>query len=111
MDKDEVLKKAQEKKVMVGEMEKQKIGKANWIANICTCVLGLALLITEGALGHAPAAYAIACIFYFWASVFYFCQYFVAKRHYVGILIGGSLHGAAAITMFVLYILCNVGVL
>lgn len=111
MKKEEVLKKAQEKKIVVGEMERQKIGIANWIANICACIIALALLITEGALGHIAAVYAIGCICYTWAAIFYFCQYFVAKRHFVGILIGGSLHGAASIAMLVLYILLNVGVL
>lgn len=46
----------------------------------------------------------LGAVCYTWASVFYFCQYFVAKRP-KGVLVGGILHGLAAITMIVFYII------
>ena len=110
MEKDEILEKAK-KKHPVGEMETTKINKSNWIAIIIAGIVAVALMIVEGALGRFSALYAIAFICFTWASVFYFCQYFVAKRHYVGILIGAVLEGLGAITMLTLYILFNVGAL
>ena len=110
MNKQEILEKAQEKKVYVGEMEKAKINKSSWIGNICACVIAIIFMIIEGALGHYSAIYALATVCYSWASVFYFCQFFIAKRP-KGVLIGGILHGAAAITMITLYILRTAGVM
>lgn len=40
-NKKEILEKAQSKKVYVGEMEKQKIDKSNWIAVIATGIVAL----------------------------------------------------------------------
>ena len=110
MEKEEILEKAQ-KKHPVGEMEANKINKSSWIALIVSGIAAVAFMIVEGVLGHHPATLAIAFICFTWASVFYFCQYFVAKRHYVGILIGAVLEGLGAIAMLTLYILFNVGVL
>ena len=110
MEKEEILEKAQ-KKHPVGEMEANKINKSNWIALIVAGVMAVALMIVEGVLGHHPAVFAIAFICFTWASVFYFCQYFVAKRHYVGILIGAILECLGAIAMLTMYILFNLGVL
>ena len=111
MNNKEVLEKASKKKAHVGEMESAKINKACWIAVIVAGILAVAFMIIEGALGHFSAIFAIGGVCYAWASIFYFCQYFVAKRKFVGILIGGVLHGLACITMITLYILFNVGVL
>ena len=110
MEKDEILEKAK-KKHPVGEMETSKINKSNWIALIVAGIVAVALIITEGVLNHITAIYAIAFICFTWACVFYFCQFFVAKRRYVGILIGGVLDGLGAVAMLTLYILYNVGVL
>ena len=110
MNKQEVLEKAQKKKVYVGEMEKTKINKSCWIGNVCACIIAVILMIIEGALGHYPAIYALGTVCYSWASVFYFCQFFIAKRP-KGVLIGGILHGIGAITMLTFYILFNTGVL
>lgn len=110
MEKEEVLKKASSKRAFVGEMEKQKINKGNWISIISAGTLAVALMIIEGALGHISAIFAIAAICYLWAGVFYFCQYFIAKRP-KPVLIGAFLHSAAFIAMIVLYILKNVSVL
>ena len=110
MEKEEILKKTSKKKALVGEMEKAKINKSNWIAIIVAGIVAVALMIIEGALGHYSAIYAIACICFIWASVFYFCQYFIAKRPY-GVLIGAILEAIGAITMITLYVLFNVGVL
>ena len=104
MDKQEILEKTKHKKVLVGEMENQKINKSNWIAIIVAGILAVALMITEGALGHYSAIYAIAFVCFSWASVFYFCQYFLAKRPY-GVLIGAILEAIGAATMLTLYII------
>ena len=102
MKKEEILE--QNKKDIVGEAERSGISKANWIALICAGVVAIALIIIEGALGHHSAIFAIAAVCYTWASVFYICQFFVAKRPWP-VLFGAILHGAAAITMIVLYAL------
>ncbi len=109
MEKEEILKKAR-KKYPLGEMEAQKINKSNWIALIVTGIVAVALMIVEGALGHHDALYAIAFVCFTWASVFYFCQYFLAKRPWP-VLIGAMLESAGAIIMIVLFILTCVGVM
>lgn len=110
MEREEILKRASKKKVLVGEMEKSKINKSNWIALIVAGIVAVSLMIIEGALGHYTAIYAIAAVCFAWASVFYFCQYFIAKRPY-GVLIGAILESLGAITMLILYILFNLGIL
>ena len=109
MNKEEILDKAK-KKHPVGEMEEKKINKSIWIALIVTIAMAVELLITEGYLGHFSAIFAIGAICFTWASVFYFCQYFVAKRPWQ-VLIGAVLEGLGGITMIVLYILFNLGIL
>ena len=110
MDRQEILEKAQQKKVTVGEMEKEKINKACWIANICACIIAVVFMVIEGALGHYPAIYALGAVCYSWASVFHFCQFFIAKRT-KGVLIGGILHGIGAIIMLTFYVLRTTGAL
>ena len=110
MEKEEILKKAGEKKAVVGEMEKVKVNKANWIAVIVTCFAAVAFIITFGIQGNFTALYAVACICYLWAGVFYFCPYFIAKRPWP-VLIGAVLHSLASITMLVFFILRCCGVL
>lgn len=110
MEKDEILKKAKTKHP-VGEMETAKINKSNWIAIIAAGIVAVALMIVEGALQHFSAIYAIGFICFTWASVFYFCQFFIAKRRFVGIIIGAVLECLGAITMLTIYILYNVGVM
>ncbi len=109
MEKEEILEKAR-KKHPVGEMEEKKINKSSWIALIVAVVAAVALMIVEGCLGHFSAIFAIATICFIWASVFYFCQYFVAKRPWQ-VLIGAILEGLGGIAMIVLYILFNLGIL
>ena len=104
MKRDEILKESQKEKALVGEAEKKGLNKANWIALIAAASLAVILIIIEGLLGHISAIFAIAAVCYTWASVFYFCQYFIAKRPW-GVLIGATLEAAGAITMIVLYIL------
>ena len=110
MEKEEILEKASKKKALIGEMEKSKINKSNWIAMIVTGICAVILMIIEGLLGHYASIHAIAFICFLWASVFYFCQYFIAKRPY-GVLIGAILEALGAITMLVFYILRSSGVL
>ena len=49
MEKEEILEKVKGKKVFVGEMERSKINKSCWIANIVAVVVATALMITLGA--------------------------------------------------------------
>ena len=110
MEKEEVLKKVQSKKVFIGEREKAKINKSNWIAVISACVIAIAFMIIEGSLGHYASIYAIGAVCFTWASVFYYCQYFIAKRP-KGVLIGAILETLGALIMITNYILINVGVI
>ena len=109
MDQEEILEKAR-KKHPVGEMEEKKINKSSWRALIAAVVTAVAFMIGEGCLGHISAIFAIGAVCLVWASVFYFCQFFVAKRPWQ-VLIGAVLEGLGGITMLVLYILCNLGIL
>lgn len=110
MKREEILEKASKKKAFVGEMEKVKINKSCWIANIVAVIIATALMITLGALGVFTGLYAIASICFVWAGVFYFCQYFIAKRPWQ-VLIGAILDSIGAIIMFTFFILFSVSVL
>ena len=110
MKKEEILEEAKSKKSLVGEMEKAKLNKSNWISVIVACCVALVLMIVEGIFRHYTAIYALALVCYVWAAVFYFCQYFLAKRPWP-VLIGAVLDSAAAITMLVLLILKYAGVM
>ena len=110
MEKEEILEKARRKKALVGEMEKAKISKSCWIANIVVVIIATVLMITLGAMGVFSGLYAIAFVCLTWASVFYFCQYFLAKRPWQ-VLIGAVLNLIGAGIMFTFFILFSVGVL
>lgn len=110
MEKEKILEKAKSKKAIVGEMEKVKINKSCWIANIVAVIVATALMITLGAMGVFTGLYAIASICFVWASVFYFCQYFLAKRPWQ-VLIGAVLDSIGAIIMMTFFILYSIGVL
>ena len=110
MEKEEILEKAQSKRVFVGEMEKAKINKCGWIAVLSTGIMAVLFMIIEGILGHRTAIYLLAILCFSWASIFYFCQYFIAKRPY-GVLIGAILDAIGAATMLTLYILFSAGVI
>ena len=79
MEKEEVLEKAKSKKAIVGEMEKAKINKANWIAIVVAGILAVTFMIVEGLFNHFSSIYALAAVCFTWASVFYFCQYFLGN--------------------------------
>lgn len=106
MNNKEILEKVSGKKVHIGEMEQAKINKSCWIGNIVACVLAVVLMITEGLKGHFTAIYALGAVCYTWASVFYFCQFFIAKRP-KGVLIGAVLHGLGALIMLAFFVLVN----
>ena len=108
MEKEEILQKARTNKELVGEMEKVKINKSCWIANIVAVIVATAFMITLGAMGVYTGLYAIATICLVWASVFYFCQYFLAKRPWQ-VLIGAVLDCVGAIIMFTFFILFSIG--
>ena len=110
MEKEEILAKAKNKKVIVGEMEKQKINSGNWIAIICAGIVAVTIMIVEGALGHRASVYAVASICFCWAGVFYLMQFVRAKRPWQ-VLIGAVLDSLAFVTMVVLYILTICGVM
>ena len=90
-------------------MEKVKINKSCWIANIVAVIVATAFMITLGAMGVFTGLYAIASICFVWASVFYFCQYFLAKRPWQ-VLIGAVLDSIGAIIMMTFFILYSIGV-
>ena len=110
MEKEKILEKAKSKKAIVGEMEKVKINKSCWIANIVAVIVATAFMITLGAIGQFMGLYAIGFICFIWASVFYFCQYFLAKRPWQ-VLIGAVLDSIGAIIMMTFFILYSIGVL
>ena len=110
MDREDILKRAQLAKDKIGEMERKRVSRANWIAVISTAVLAIVFMFAEGFKGNRCAVYAFGALCFTWASVFYFCQYFVAKRSWK-VLIGAVLEAIGAVTMIVLYILFSVGVL
>ncbi len=110
MEKKEILEKAKVKHP-IGEMESNKINKSCWIALIIAAIFAVIMMIVEGSLGHYSAIYALAGTCFVWASIFYFLQYFIAKRKYFGIILGGVLEGCAGILMIILYTLTNVGVM
>ncbi|MBQ8177673.1 MAG: hypothetical protein IJ033_00620 [Clostridia bacterium] len=111
MERDEVLQKAQSKKAVVGEYENQKISKSNWISVIVTGIIALAFIIVFGALGQKAVCFAIGGICFSWATTFYFCQYFIAKRKHIGILLGAIGELLGAIIMILNFILSVVGVI
>lgn len=110
MDNKEILEKAQKKKDIVGEMERVKINKSCWIGNIVACAVAVVLMVIQGALGHFESVYAISFICLTWSSVFYFCQFFIAKRP-KPVLIGAVLSTIGAGIMLAFYILYVAGVL
>ncbi len=80
MEKEEILEKARRKKALVGEMEKAKINKSCWIANIVVVIIATVLMITLGAMGVFSGLYAIAFVCLTWASVFYFLPILFSKK-------------------------------
>jgi len=104
MEKKDLMERAKNKKVYVGEMEKAKTNKGNWIALIVAGVIAVTFMIVEGALGHYSSLFALASVCYGWASVMYTCQFVLAKRPWQ-VLFGSVLHGLACIGMIVLYII------
>ena len=107
MEKEKILEENKKKKVIVGEMEKQNMGKGNYIAVIIAGVIGVAFMIVEGALGHHTSQFAVGAVIFAWASTFYACQYFVAKRTWK-VLIGAILEFIGFAVMISLFILFNV---
>ncbi|MDY6367755.1 MAG: hypothetical protein SPL13_04510 [Clostridia bacterium] len=110
MENKEVLKKVSEKKAIVGEMEKSKINKSSWIALIVAGVIAVAFMIIEGALKHVQAIYAIGAICFAWAAIFYYCQFFIAKRKFFGIMLGAILESVGFAVMLTFYILSCIGI-
>ncbi len=109
MNKAEILQKAQNQKAVVGEMEKEKLGKGAIISLVVAAVVAIAFTIVEGVFGHFTAIYAIATICFVWAGTFYILQYFYAKRPWQ-VLIGSVLEYLAAIFFIVRYILALTGI-
>ena len=109
MEKEEILEKAGNKKVLVGEMEREKLSKSALISLLVTGIAAVAFIIVEGALAHFAAVFAIASICFLWASVFYTLQFFLAKRPWP-VLIGAALDGLAFAFFVVRYILYVCGV-
>ena len=109
-EKKKILEKVQKKKALVGEMEKVKIDKANWVAVIVAGVLAAVFMVIEGLLGHITGVYALGAVCYAWAAAFYFSQYFLAKRPWQ-VFMGAVLEALGAIAMITLFILRVTGVM
>lgn len=110
MEKQEILQKAQSKKAVIGEMEWAKTNKCNWIAVITEAVVAIAFIIVFACLNMKECCFAIGAICFTWASVFYFCQFFIAKRPWQ-VLIGAILEALGAAIMILNFILTVVGVI
>ena len=108
MEKKEILEKAQNKKDLVGEMERTKTNMSCFISLLVAGIIAVAFMVVEGIFGHFTAIYAIATICFVWAGVFYTLQYFVAKMPWQ-VLIGSVLDVMAAIFFLVRYILAVSG--
>lgn len=110
MEKNEVLEKVQQKKPVLGEMEKSKLDKSNWIAVFGTFFVAIAFIIAFCCINQKECAFAIGSICFTWASIFYFCQYFIAKRPWQ-VLIGAVLECIGACIMITNFILTVLGVI
>ena len=110
MEKEKILEVAQQKIDIVGEMERVKINKANWIAVISAGIMAVGFIILFGALQLKAVCFAIGAICFTWASVFYFCQYFIAKRP-KGVLIGAIFEALGAGIMLANCILSLLGII
>jgi hypothetical protein len=73
--------------------------------------VAVAFIIVFACLNMKEVCFAIGAICFTWASVFYFCQYFVAGRRFAGILIGAILEAIGMITMTTLFALTVTGVI
>lgn len=111
MNNKEILEKTSSKKALVGEYENQGINKSNWISVIATGIVAVVFIIVFGALNMKEVCFAIGAICFTWASVFYFCQYFVAGRRFAGILIGAVLEALGVVAMTTCFALTVVGVI
>ncbi len=109
MNKTEILEKAQQHQNVVGEMEREKLGKGALISLLVAGAIAVAFTVVEGIFGHFTAIYAIATICFVWAGTFYTMQYFSAKYPWQ-VLIGMVLDYLAAIFFMVRYILALTGI-
>ena len=73
-------------------------------------VVAVVFIIVFGALNMKPVCFAIGAICFVWASTFYYCQYFIAKRP-KGILIGAIFETLGALIMITNFILSYIGVI
>ena len=110
MEKEEILKKIQEKKDVVGEMERSKINKANWISVVVTGIVAVVFINIFAFLNMKEVCFAIGAICFAWAATFYFCQYLIAKRP-KGILVGAIFEALGMGIMITNFILTLCGVI
>ena len=110
MEKNEALQKANSKKAIVGEFEKNEVNKGLWISLIITGIIATILIFAECAQRHWTGGFAIGMICYGWASLQYTFQFCLARRPWQ-VLIGSVLHGLAFVACLVFYILFSVGIL
>lgn len=109
MEKEEILERVKNQKVVIGEMEKRKIDKSCWIANLVAVIIANVFAVILGIMKMFAGLYAVYLVCLIWASVFYFCQYFIAKRPWQ-ILIGAVLYSIGAIIMVICFIIFAIGV-
>ena len=111
MDNKEIIERASSEKSYVGEYETQGINKSNWASVIATGIVAVVFIIVFAILNMKEVCFAIGAICFTWASVFYFCQYFVAGRRFAGIMIGAVLEAIGMVAMTTLFALTVTGVI
>ena len=110
MKNNEILNKASAKKALIGEAEQKGLQKCYWLSLLIIGMVAVAFMIIEGIFAHFTTIYVLASICFLWGAVFYFLQYFIAKRKHVGILIGAILESLAFVFFVTRYILAIVGI-
>lgn len=110
MEKEEVLEKLKGKRALIGEMEKAKTDKSNWIAVTIAGIVACLFICIFVILGRKEVCFAIGAICYTWSSSFYFLQYFLAKRPWQ-VLMGAILSLLGALIMITNFILTICGVI
>ena len=109
MEKEEILERVKNQKVIIGEMEKGKIDKSCWIANLVSVIFANVFAVILGIMKMFAGLCAVYSVCLIWASVFYFCQYFTAKKSWP-ILLGAVIYSIGAIIMVICFILFTIGV-
>ncbi len=69
--------------------------------------LAIVLVIVEGCLGHFSSIFALACVCFTWAGVYYILQFCLVKRDWQTLVVG-IVDAIIALTLFVFFIMALV---